>query len=198
VRPKYDTNSEVATKLNGQWFVGPKEYGVISGSLGFFWPSKTPANKEHAEREAPEFVPSGQGRSSNFYDVGIEIFLRSNDFPAAPIGYQLIELAQKNDWIASRALLRPGLEQIKMKHVMGPRGYFIDHVTYYVALGKTGSDGLPPVATCNHDGPSNAGGTGFMWRPGIWVGTRWNQKHCADLPEIYQEVVRVLSLLKQG
>lgn len=85
-----------------------------------------------------------------------------------------------------------------MKHVIGPSGYYIDHVTYYVATQLKGMDGLPPIASCSHDHPSNGGGTGFMWQPGIWMGTRMNQKHCADWPEIYQEITRVLALLKKA
>ena len=84
-----------------------------------------------------------------------------------------------------------------MKHVVGPTGQYIDHVTYYVALGLRGADGLPPVAICNHDHPDNGGGSGFMWRPGIWAGVRMNQRHCLDWPEIHIEVTRVLQLLKE-
>jgi hypothetical protein len=197
VVPKYDPIKEFAFKLNGQWFIGPREYGGYGGSLAFFWPSKTPRNRIHAERDAPEFVPSAAGRSSNFYDVAIEIFLRSNNIPLEPRGYKLIELAQTSNWIASREQVRPGLEAIRMKHVIGPRGYSIDHVTYYVATQLKGVDGLPPVATCDNSRADGSGGTGFMWQPGIWAGTRMNQKHCADWPEIYLEIIRVLQLLRR-
>ncbi len=186
--PTRDYKSEVVFKVNGQWFVMPKEYGSPNfGALGFTWPSRTPLA---ADRTPPEKKTSGDG-----YDYSIEIFLRSNSIPSAPHGYALIQLAEKKGWVAARKTLRSGLDQIQMKHVIGPQEQYIDHVTYYVATELTGLDGLPPVATCNHDNVNNSGGTGFIWRPGIWVGTRMNQKHCADWPEVYQETMRVLSLL---
>ena len=198
VEPAHDTSKEFAFKLKGQWFIGPREYGGYGGSLAFLWPSKTPARKANASKEAPEFVPSSAGVTSNFYEVGIEIFLRSNNIPPEPHGYALIALAQAKGWIASRNQMRPGLDVIQMRHVVGPDGYFIDHVTYYVATQLKGLDGLPPVATCAHARSDGSGGTGFMWQPGIWAGTRMNQKHCADWPEIYIETVRVLQLLRRA
>ena len=84
-----------------------------------------------------------------------------------------------------------------MRHAAGPRGHYIDHVSYYIATELAGPDGLPPVATCSHADPRNGGGTGFMWQPGIWAGTGMNQRHCLDWPEIYQEVIRVLQQLRK-
>jgi hypothetical protein len=94
--------------------------------------------------------------------------------------------------------LRPGLEQIRMKHVLGPRDLYIDDMTYYVATELTGTDGLPPVAQCNHDDPRNGGGTGFLWQDRIWAGIRMNQQHCADWPEIYQTLMSILALLREA
>jgi hypothetical protein len=70
-------------------------------------------------------------------------------------------------------------------------------MTYYVATDLRTPDDLPPVAACNHDDPRNFGGSGFMWRPGIWDGVSMNPKHCPDWPEIYAEVTRVRSLLRK-
>lgn len=189
--PLRNWETEELLKLNGHWFVGPKAY-FSSGMNGaaFYWPSKTPMTGRPDRQPYPE-----QGKF--FYDVTIEIFLRSNNIPAEPRGYVLIQLAEKNGWVASRETLRSGLDKIQMKHVVDPQGQYMDHVTYYVATELTGMDGLPPVATCNHDNVSNGGGTGFLWKPEIWAGTRMNQKHCADWPEIYQETIRVLSLVKE-
>lgn len=191
--PRHDSTGETVLKLNGQWFVGPRNY-FSSGMNGaaFFWPSKTPATGAH---DFPEKASAVSGYSSN---VTIEILLRSNRIPPEPRGYQLIQLAEKNDWIASRRTLRPGLEQVEMKHAIGPRGHAIDHVTYYVATELRGTDGLPPVGTCNHRQVDAGGGTGFMWRDGVWAGVRMNQRHCRDWPEIYQEVTRVLQLLRKA
>jgi hypothetical protein len=199
IPPKHDPLKEFGLKLNGQWFIGPRDYGGYGGSLAFLWPSKTPARSADSGKTAPEFVPSSAGVTSNFYDVGIEIFLRSNNIPSETSGYKFVQLAQANDWIASREVLRPGLEAIRFKHVaFGPHGHYIDRGTTYVATELVGVDGLPPVAGCNHDDLRNGGGAGFMWREGIFVGIRMSQKHCADWPEIYLEITRVLQLLRKA
>ena len=199
VEPKRDMATEVAIKLNGQWYLGPKEYGNPNlGAMSFYWPSKAATGDPVAVGKATEAKKNSVGAVDNFYDAAIEIFLRSNNIPPEPRGHALIQLAEKNGWIDKRTTLRPGLEAIKMKHVLGPNNQYIDHVTYYVATDLIGTDGLPPVGVCNHDHPKNGGGTGFMWQPGIWVGTRMNQKHCADWPEIYQEITHILQLVKKA
>ncbi|MGE0098239.1 MAG: hypothetical protein AB7S86_07800 [Hydrogenophaga sp.] len=190
VEPLRDKVREVALKINGQWYVGPTEYFARRSGAVFYWPGRQPAYSPG------DFPPGVKGR--DFYDVAIEVFLRSNNIPPEPRGYKLIELAEANGWIADRRQIKPGLEAIRMKHVQGPDGYYIDHLTYYVATDLKGSDGLPPVAGCNHDQKSYGGGTGFMWQPGIWAGVRMNQRHCVDWPEIYSEVTRVLQLLRRA
>lgn len=194
VPPKRDPMTEEVLKLNGQWFIGPNAY-FSSGMNGaaFFWSSKTPARPNTSNFPEKALATSGHAD-----EVTIEILFRSNNIPPEPRGYKLIELAEANGWIESRRTVRNGLDAITMKHVIGPRGQFIDNVTYYVAIGLTGGDGKPPVATCSHDDPRNGGGTGFMWQPGIWAGIRMNQRHCADWPEIYLETVRVLQLLQRA
>lgn len=190
VPPPFDHRKDVALKLNGQWFIGPKAY--FSGLAGavFYWPSKTP------EIGLPNGKPWPE-KGKPFNDVAIEIMFRSNNFPPEPRGYKFLELAESKGWIDKRENIRPGLDRVTMKHVIGPRGYYIDHVNYYTATQMTGIDGLPPVATCSHKYESDRGGTGFMWQPGIWVGVRMNQKHCADWPEIYTEISKVLQQLKK-
>jgi hypothetical protein len=188
VEPPRDYTKDALLKLNGQWFVGPKEYFSSSRSSGFYWPSKTPMFR------GGDYPEKGQ----DFYAIAIEILFRSNNISPAPRGYRLVELAEKNDWIDSRKTIRAGLDVITMKHVIGPDDQYIDQVTYYAATQLKGIDGLPPVATCNHDHPRNGGGTGFMWQDGVFAGIGMNQKHCADWPEIYQEITRVLSLLNKA
>jgi hypothetical protein len=189
VRPQHDWKTETVLKVNGKWFIAPRTY--YSGQRGaiFYWPTKAPGFS------VGEFKEQIQGK--DFTDIAIELMFRSNNIPPEPRGYKLIKLAEKNDWIASRKTIRRGLDAITMKHVIGPSGYYLDHRTYYVATMQTDPDGFPPVGACNHDHPMNGGGTGFIWRPGIWVGVRMNQKHCVDWPEIYQEITRVLSLLRK-
>jgi len=193
--PKHDYTKDAIIKLNGQWFIGPEEY-FSSGSshFGFEWWDHQPISGRKTRSPAMQAM-AVDGKSEDF---SISIFFRSNHIPPEPRGYHLIELAQKNDWIASRNTVRPGLDAITMKHVIGPHEQYIDHVTYYVATNLVGLDGLPPVAACNHEHPKNGGGSGFIWQPDIWAGVQINQKHCADWPEIFQETTRILAFLKKA
>jgi hypothetical protein len=188
--PPYNSAKESLLKLDGRWFIGPKSYysAAMNGAT-FLWPSRRPLGGEvTGESNASDVPPT---------EEVIYLYLRSRAIPDGPRGYALVELAEKNHWIAGRTTLRPGLDQVLMKHELGPDDHYLDNVTYYVATDLRGPDGLPPVATCNHDDARNSGGTGFLWRDGIWAGSRMNQKLCADWPEIHEETMRVLSLLKE-
>lgn len=199
IEPKHDMLNEVAFKLNGRWFIGPRKYGNPNfGAIAFYWPSKVAKGDATEIHYAKEALKNRVGGIDNYFDIAIELFLRSGDIPSPPYGYALIELAQRSGWIAERRTLRPGLDVVRMKSVIGPQGRSISHVTYYVATNLLGVDGLPPVASCSHDDPRNGGGSGFMWKPGIWAGIRMNQRHCVDWPEIYQETARVLQLLREA
>ena len=195
VAPKVDNMKEETLKFNGQWYVGPKEYFSrgINGAYFFWWEGKPRSSAMPVPKDMQTLLNDGKG-----YNFSIEMFFRSNNLPSEPLGYNLIKIAEENGWVVERKTLRLGLDAIKMKHVIGPSGYYIDHVTYYIATKLVGVDGLPPVATCAHVLPNDTGGTGFMWQPGVWVGTRMNQRHCADWPEIFQETTRVLQLLKKA
>ena len=188
-------SKEVPLKFGGQWFIGPKDYfsSGINGASFVWWDHKPLSSSTKRPPEAQALAVAGKGD-----DFSVEIFLRSTNIPPEPHGYKLIELAEAKGWIADRRVVRPGLDAVTMKHVIGPTGQYIDHVTYYIATGLKGIDHLPPVATCAHDHPAGSGGTGFIWQPGIWAGTRMNQKHCADWPEIYQETIRVLQQLRKA
>jgi hypothetical protein len=193
VPPKYDPLQDTTLKLNGKWFIGPREYfsNELNGASFEWWEHKPLSSSARRPPEAQALALAGRG-----YDFSIEVFLRSDNFPLAPHGYRLIEYAETNGLIAERKTLRAGLDAIRMRHVIGPRGFYIDHVTYYVASNLVGTDGLPPVATCDNLRTDGGGGTGFLWAPGVWAGTRMNQKHCVDWPEIYLETVRILQLLR--
>jgi hypothetical protein len=195
IRPSHDNSHEETLKFNGRWFVGPDEYfsSGVNGATFWWWQKKSYSRRMELPSDAKPFLKVGSG-----YDATIEIFLRSTNIPPAPLGYDLIQLANERGWIAQREEVRPGLERITMKHVVGPSGYYLDDVTYYIATREIGLDGLPPVAACSHDDPRNRGGTGVMWQDGIWVGAAWNQQHCADWPEIHQEIVRIISLLRSA
>ena len=197
VVPK-SSKDEILLKINNQWFIGPREYSSMGrrgyfseGRNGavFFWPKKISDFEIEKSYASDKF--------EDFSEIAIEIFFRSYAIPPEPRGFNLIKFAENNHLIASRKILRQGLEGITMKHVMLSNGYYFDHVTYYVATDLVDLNGFPPVATCSHSHSNDSGGTGFLWKPGIWVGIRMNQKHCADWPEIYQEIQRVIQLLKK-
>lgn len=186
-------SNEVAQKLNGQWYIAPREYFGGFGRGGFEWWEHKPLNPNRPRPTSTQALAvDGKG-----HEFSIDIFFRSKNFPPEPKGFKLIELAKKNGWIKKQISLRPGLEVIEMGEIIGPAGHRIDHVTYYIATQIEGLDGQPPVAQCNHNDPRNSGGSGFLWKDGVYVGIGMNQRHCADWPEIYQEVIRVLSLLRK-
>ncbi|GGI54680.1 hypothetical protein GCM10011430_18540 [Oxalicibacterium solurbis] len=70
---------------------------------------------------------------------------------------------------------------------------------WYVATKLKGSDGDAPVLWCDqNDAKYDRCTTAFWWEPGIAVDMRFRAKHGPDWPDIYQETMHVLSLLKKG
>lgn len=186
---------ETVLKLNNQWFVGPDKYFSSAGNTASFeWWNHGPLDPAVPRPpDAQAAAVAGKG-----YDFSIAIFLFSRTPPASAHNYQRIEMAQKNGWILSREAQRPGLDVVRMAHVKGPDGQFMDRGVYFVATDLRGPDGFPPVAICYQDRPNgNASGI-FSWQSGIWAALRMNQKNCKDWPEIYLEIERVLKLLKKA
>jgi len=188
-----DPVNDAILKIGGRWYVGPREYfsSVDSAASFDLWNHKPLRPSEKRPSEAQALAVGGRGD-----EFAVEIFLHSYTGPAQP-AFDFIKLAERNGWILHREMLRPGLEKIRMRHVIGPSGSAIDQSTYFVATELREPSGQPPVAICNLDNPKNSGGTGFFWKSDIWVETRWNQRLCADFPEIFSEATRVLSLLKE-
>ncbi len=79
VAPKIDSTKDALLKLNGHWYVGPKEYFASGSGAAFYWPSKTPFTGKPDGQPWPE-------QRKPFYDVAIEIFLRSDNIPLEPLG----------------------------------------------------------------------------------------------------------------
>lgn len=190
VEPKRDIKTEAIVKLNNQFFIGPSAYfSNGSPSTAFYWPSKTPVNTPHAEKKAPELIPSGPGRVSNFPEVAIEIFLRSNlSQTNGPSRYQALLQAEKEGRLVSKKTLNHGLEIWIVNMNDGVR----DGI-WYVAKEHKESDGYPPVLWCDNNNPTfDRCTTAFWWRPGIAVDMRFRATHGKDWSEIYQETKRVL------
>jgi hypothetical protein len=98
VPPNHDWLKEEVLKLNGQWFIGPKEYfSMGSNGAVFYWPSRTPG---YRGGEYPE-------RGQSFQDIAIEIFLRSNNIP--PNLGVTSSLSLRKQITGSRAVSKYGL-----------------------------------------------------------------------------------------
>lgn len=193
--PKYDYRELEILKINGEWFVGPKEYysAGINGASFYWW-----ERKPYSSKALPDGLKNARHKNGSG-SYTIEIFFRSSSIPQEPHGFRLIQWAQSHDLVLERKTIRPGLDRLRLSpDAKDARGYRLDHITYYVATDMKGVDGLPPVASCSHEDVRNTGGTGFLLSEGLWVGGRWNQEHCADWPEIFTEISRIVSLLKRA
>ena len=183
-----DVQALRAFKVNGRWFTVPKEYGGgHDPSLAFYWPSKTPKTGRADRASYPE-----QGKS--YYDVAIEIFLRSNHSkPIGPSRYQALLAAQADGRVIERTKPRAGLEVWRVRDEIGG----LPPAVWYVAAALRDSAGEPPVIGCDDENPKFDRCTmAFWWQPGVAVDIRFRGRYGTDWPEIYQEVMRVLELVK--
>jgi hypothetical protein len=182
VEPKHDLMKEDALKLNGQWFVGPKEYFDNSSNGAMFkWPSRTPGYRggDHPERGQP------------IYDVAIEVFLRNhNGIRYGSDRYSFLQQAETEGRLISRTKPRPNLEVWRIKEPDT-----LDTIVWYVALDHVAQDPDRAVLACRNASRCT---TAFLWQHGIAGDMRLSAKHAPDWPEIYQETVRVLQLLKKA
>jgi hypothetical protein len=192
VEPLRDKVREVALKLNGQWYVGPKAY--FSGGAGavFYWPSKTP------EIGRPDGQPYPE-KGKPFYHVAIEIFLRGKHRWPAPSATnswrQHFEEETAKGNVIESVTLSAGLEMHRIK--WGPNGESVDRV--YVALNQRTATGEPAVIFCREvDRPLVRCTGGELWQPDVYADFRFSAAHAADWPEIHQEITRVLNLLKKA
>lgn len=184
VEPRRDIRTESLLKLNNQFFIGPQEY-FSAGRNGavFYWPSKTPGS---AGRDYPE-------KRQPFADRAIEIFLRSNPNPPAMLPrYQALQEAEKDERVLGRRKIHSGLDEWRVKE-----GQLI--YLKYVAINLKDASGHPPVLSCleQNDRPDFCT-MAFGWQSGISADLRFSGKHSVDWPEIYQETIRVLSLLRKA
>jgi hypothetical protein len=186
IEPKRDMATEVALKLNGQWYIGPKEY--FSGRHGavFYWPSKTP---ETGRPDGAAYPEKGQP----FYDVAIEIFLSSKPEQAvAESTWKLLQQEERLGHVLDKRKLRDGLD------VWRTRSGGIEE-TWYVATHLKLPNGDPPAIACRGTAPEVARCTGgFMWQPDVAAGLRFRAVHGPDWPEIHQEIIKVLQQLRKA
>lgn len=177
-----------AIKLNGQWYFSPIEYTMGFAGLAFYWPSKTPATGRADRQSYPE-------RGQDFYDVAIEIFLRSHDgIMHGSNRYSNLLEAEKDGRFISKSKPRPGLEIWRIRETDSRNSG-----VWYVATEHVNSDPNGAVLHCEENDPKfDRCTTAFIWRPGIAADMRLRTKHGPDWPQIYQETTRVLQLLKKA
>ena len=199
VEPKHDMATEVALKVNGQWYIGPKEYFSGRNGAVFYWPSKTPEIGLPDGKAYPE-------RGKPFYDVAVEIFLTGRqrwptpnvEKPWEAASWQtVIEHRQSEGLRMERIAVGPALEMIRFFHPDGkPYSY-----VYYVATRRGSIRGEGPavlsclISTPPH--PQDRCTSGEFWQPDVYADFRFRAKHAEDWPAIHEEIVRVLSLAKK-
>ena len=191
VEPKRDVRTEVAIKLNGQWFIGPADYfSTGMNGAAFFWPSKMSARPTASDFLEKVFATSGRAD-----EVTIEVFLRSrNSQPQGPSRYQALLNAEVEGRVLSKHLLRPGLELWQTRETDG-----LGQGLWYVATQYAATDPNGSVLSCRRRDPQyDRCVTAFEWKPGVTADMRFRAKHAPDWPEIYQEAIRVLQLLRKA
>lgn len=178
-------------KLNGQWYEGPREYfsNGISGAAFWWWNHRPLSRGMEFPAELKALIAAGKD------DFSIPIFLRyqKSEQKIQPSPYDQLLQAKADGRLISKATARPGLEIWRINEP----GVSIEYV-WYVAADFVNIDPAGAVMTCRNDGmPDSVCTSGFIWRPGISAYMRFHGRHAQDWPEIYQEVTRILQLIKK-
>jgi hypothetical protein len=184
VVPERDMATEVAIKLNGQWYLGPKEhFSTGRNGGGFYWPSRHPMFK------GGNYPEEGQDHSAK----AIETFLRHHDgVMHGPTQFAFLKQAEAEGRLISKITLRPGLEVWRIRED-GPS------YVWYIATEHVDKDPNGAVLACRDNDPKyDRCTTGFIWKPGIAADMRFRATHAPDWPDIYQETIRILNLLRKA
>jgi hypothetical protein len=206
IAPKIDTTKDAILKLNGQWYVGPKEYFSTGNPIsGFEWWEHKPISRG-MERPPEMQTLAVDGKGSDF---SISIFLTGRQRWSNPNVQKPWEGA---DWEGrfkelkaqglqiERKQLRPDLELVRF---LDSQGRFYRH-EYYLASqqSKLIGQGRPGIACDLHSDAklqAQAGcNGGFYWQEDVYADFRLHAKHTTDWPAIHQEIIRVLNLAKKA
>jgi hypothetical protein len=141
------------------------------------------------------FPIPGVIQEPNAPKVNAELFLEPDQNRPFFSREDFLIKAENNGWIASRTIVRPGLEVVRMRHLLY-EGNPIDEGLYYVPLERLSSGQAPPWATWLSGG-GGGGGAIYPWKYGIRVRIRWPQAYCDRWPEIYAEATRRMNLLEK-
>lgn len=187
-KPNFDSKRHRLFKWNDHWFLIPSEYKYNSG-IGFYWPTRRPA-----ATNKPEGAPT---------DSLVYLLPRSYDIPPDLRGYRIIEQAKIEGRVLEYMNLRPDLDRIRYNYKNPATGHVSRSlvITAYVATDRTTPEGLPPVLNCER-GTTNrnsaGAGGGFVWREGIYVEIIVRSGDvCEHWPDLYDEIVNILSQVKQ-
>lgn len=181
---------EELLKLNGQWFVGPREYFSSAGVAGFEWWNHKPLRPSLPRpSEAQALAVEGKG-----YDISIEIFFRHHDGVMHGLNrIDNLKLAEAEGRLVSKIAIRPGLEQWRLKEASG-----LAPGVWYVATAYVAKDPNAAVLWCKEGNREfDRCTTASLLEQGIAWDVRFRAKHAQDWPEIYQEIHRVTQLLKR-
>ena len=202
VIPKFDSTKDAIMKVNGQWYVGPKEYFSTGNPIsGFEWWEHKPISRG-IERppEMQALAVAGEG-----YDFSIEIFLTGRQSWPTPNVAKPWEAGtwtkefnriQAEGLRMQRKTVTPQLDVISFFYADG-KAY---DTTYYVATQQKSIRGSePPIASCRTDilNPNARCFSNEFWQPDVFADFRFRAKHAPDWPAIHQEIIRVLNLAKK-
>ncbi len=194
VEPKRDHTKDALLKLNGQWYLGPKEYFASGSGAAFYWPSKTPFTG------TPDGQPWPEQRQS-YADVAIEIFFTGRQsWPTPNVakpwegrGWEAqFEKLVKDGLKISRQQVRSDLEVVSFATADG-KPYDAE---FYIATKQKNIRGADlPGISCSS--ASKTCTTGDFWQDDVYARLRFHIKHAQDWPAIHQEVICVLNLAKK-
>lgn len=182
--PKYDNKRYSITKTNGRFFLIPREYGGVGGRLVFYWPSKTPMTGRLDGGSYSE-------QRLEFEDVAVEVFIRA-DRKKSSVSESMFGRAERNGWIQDRKVLRKGLEVVTLNE---KAGVITREKSLYLATEMKWPDGRIPVVECSDS--LRTGGGWMPWRPGVFLTIRFKEDKCQDWPEIYAEILSVMSQVRE-
>lgn len=186
--PPHDAANEIAFKLNGLWFAGPREY-FGRDRAGFEWWDHKAVRPRH-QRPAALQAEAVAGNGGLY---AIDIFLRSHDsLLHGPPRLVAVHQAEAEGRVISKAQPRPELEVWRTQEAGQ-----LQPVNWYVARYEKEPGGEPPVLSCRETGSDLAScTTAFILQPGIAVDMRFQARHAPDWPEVYQEASRILRRLR--
>jgi hypothetical protein len=169
-------------KLNNVWYTAPKtEFNAEQNMARFNWPI-------HGSIESLKQTESI-----------VEMTLFANRKPSPNDTYAFIKMAEKNNGILSRTMVKKGLDKIIIKpnYLKETEYYYMINTEFYITTKIKDPDGKSIIAVCYTEHISNRGYFGYHWRDGINVSFRMNQAHCEDTIELYKKSIGLLNNIKR-